>query len=47
MKKNKCPYFEWCPHITAMCRIYLPDESCPLYLNLKKIIEEKEKNNVI
>ena len=44
-KYQECPYFKWCPHKTALCKVVLPDEDCPLYKYLKKIIEETKKEN--
>ena len=43
MIEGKCPMFETCTCKTAMCRVYLPDESCYWYRYFKKLIEENER----
>ena len=43
MIERKCPMFETCTYKTAMCRVYLPDESCYWYRYFKKLTEKNEK----
>ena len=43
MIEGKCPMFDTCTCKTAMCRVYLPDESCYWYRYFKKLIEENER----
>ena len=43
MIERKCPMFETRTYKTAMCRVYLPDESCYWYRYFKKLIEENER----
>ena len=44
-KWGKCPYFNSCPHKTAMCSALMPDKDCPLYKYLKQLIEENNKDD--
>ena len=43
MTEGKCPMLQTCTCKTAMCRVYLPDESCYWYRYFKKLIEENER----
>jgi len=42
---KECFIVDWCQCKTAMCHVCGPDESCWLYKNFKKIIEQNEKEN--
>ena len=42
MIKGKCPYFNCCPHVSGICRVYMPDEDCPLYKYLKELVEKNK-----
>lgn len=41
--EGKCPMLDTCTCKTAMCRVYLPDESCYWYRYFKNLIEKNER----
>ena len=43
MIEGKCSMFDTCTCKTAMCRVYLPDETCYWYRYFKKLIEKNER----
>ena len=42
-RERKCPLFDYCPLITAICAVRLPDEGCFWYRWFKKLIQEDNK----
>lgn len=45
-KYSQCPLFKWCPSISAVCRVCLPDEGCYWYRWFKQLIEENDKEDI-
>ena len=44
MERNqKCPLFDFCPCLTATCRVRLPDKECYWYRWFKQLIEEDKQ----
>lgn len=41
----KCPLFDFCDSITAVCRVSEPDEGCYYYRYFRDLIQRKEKEN--
>ena len=39
----KCPLFNFCDSITAVCRVSEPDEGCYYYRYFSDLIQRKEK----
>lgn len=46
MNNKECFIVDWCQCKTAICYVYGPDETCWLYKNFKKNIEQNEKNKM-
>lgn len=44
MKEGKCPLFEICNCKTAICRCFLPDETCYYYRFFRDLIKGSEEN---
>lgn len=42
-----CPFLNWCPYKTAVCKSMLPDNTCPVYTYFKRLILKEIKNEQI